>query len=170
MVLFYLKCSFSMGTAVITVHGSGGTLESAQRRCLPHRQKKSLLPSPSWCLLPGTDTTGAVSSGVITSTVTEAVASTAGPAVIRYLASVQRAVLIKIKGLFHCSGSPSNYASAISCGSLQVFQAVLCWVSPRWQHLHLWGGPSPWWPFNRHSVGGGTQGPQHWGLWLTLGY
>lgn len=121
---FSLKYNFSMRTAVITVHGSRGVLESAQRRCLPHRWKRFLLPAPSWCLLP--TATPAVSSGVVTSTVTEAVASTADPAVIRYLAFVQSTVLIKIKGLFHCSGSPSNYAPAISCGSLQVFQAALC--------------------------------------------
>lgn len=133
---------------------------------LPHRQKRSLLPAPSWCLLP--TATPAVSSGVVTSMVTEAVASTAGPAVIRYLAFVQSTVLIKIKGLFHCSGSPSNYAPAISCGSLQVFQAVLCWVSPRWQHLHLWAVLSPCWPLNKHSTGANTQEPKHWGLWLTL--
>lgn len=163
---FSLKYSFSMRTAVITVHGSRGMLESAQRRCLPHRWKRSLLPAPSWCLL--LTATPAVSSGVVTSTVTEAVASTADPAVIRYLSFVQSTVLIKIKGLFHCTGSPSNYAPAISCGSLQVFQAALCWVSPRWQHLHLWGGPNPWWPLNRHSMEGGTQEPQHWSLWLTL--
>lgn len=72
--------------------------------------------------------TGAELAWLVTSAVTGAVASAAGPAVVRCLACVQRAALIKIKGLFHYGGSPSNYAPAISCGSLQAIQGALGWA------------------------------------------
>ena len=88
-----------------------------------------------WLLHPGAPSTGlaphpagAESDGAVTSTVTGAVTSTAIPATVGCLAFVQRAVLVKIKGLFRYSGSPSNYARAISCGSLQATQAVLGWA------------------------------------------
>lgn len=64
-----------------------------------------------------------LSARVVPSTVTGA-----GPAAIRCLAFVQRTALVKIKGLFHYSGSPSNYAPVISCGSLRAIQAALGWV------------------------------------------
>lgn len=112
-----------------------------------------------------------LSARVVPSTVTGA-----GPATIRCLAFVQRTALVKIKGLFHYSGSPSNYAPVISCGSLQAIQAALGWADvalspgePWWQQPCPWGGPDPRWPLNGHSVGGGTLGPQHWGLGLALG-
>ena len=128
--LFSLKRSFSLGTAVIVVRGSGGMVGSNQgdARPLGRRDLRQLLHPGAPSLGPALHPAGAESDGVVTSTVTGAVASTACPAAVRCLAFVQRAALIKIKGLFHYCGSPSNYAPAISCGSLQALQAALDWA------------------------------------------
>lgn len=125
--------------------GGGGTVGSVQGdACLVGRR------DPCWLLNPGAPSlgpawhpqvlgpagstpiphtaTGAEPAWLVTSAATGAVASAAGHAAVRCLAFVQKAALIKIKGLFHYGGSPSSYAPAISCGSLQAIQAALGWA------------------------------------------
>lgn len=138
--LLSLKHSLFLGTAVIVVFSSGGTVGSAQGDVRPVGRR-----DPCWLLHPGSPSlvlaqhpTGTKSVGVVTSTVTGAVASTAGPAVVRCLAIVQKATLVKIKGLFHYSGSPSNYLQTTSCGSLQVIQAVQSWSDIALQPREPW--------------------------------
>lgn len=148
--LFSLKHSFSLGTAVTVVHGCRGTLGSAQGEAHPvgRRDPRRLLHpgAPSLELAPRSP--GAEFAEVVSSTAAGAVGCKGGRAAVECLAFVQRAVLIKIKGLFLYSGSPSNYVQLFhvacyrrvkQCRSALMLLCSL--TSPGWWWPYCWGGP-----------------------------